>query len=105
MELAELKENVVQLESSLVEKQNEILFLEEEVRSLRLKLAKRDAELLKQDRELNKLRVRKNKNIDFRSVKDKCLFFSCQSPWSISVVISTLSECFATSLKSYDTRK
>ncbi len=59
MELAELKENVIQLESSLVEKQNEILFLEEEVRSLRLKLAKRDAELMKQDRELNKLRVRR----------------------------------------------
>jgi len=45
-------------DSSLAEKQNEILFLEEEVRSLRIKLTKRDADLMKQERELNKLRVR-----------------------------------------------
>jgi len=57
MELERVKENVVQLESSLVVKQNEILFLEEEVQNLRLKLAKKDSELLKQGRELNKLRV------------------------------------------------
>ncbi len=57
MEVAGLKDRVLVLESSLVEKQNEILFLEEEVRSLRIKLTKRDAELAKQERELNKLRV------------------------------------------------
>jgi len=68
-----LKENVVQLESSLVEKQNEILFLEEEVRSLRLKLAKRDSELMKQDRELNKLRVIPF----FLYLRDECVSY-CQ---------------------------
>ena len=58
MVISGLKETIVQLESSLTEKQNEILFLEEEVRSLRMKLTKRDAELAKQERELNKLRVK-----------------------------------------------
>ena len=62
MEVTGLKETVVRLESSLTEKQNEILFLEEEVRSLRMKLTKRDAELIKQERELNKLRVKKQIN-------------------------------------------
>ena len=57
MEMGGLKETIVGLETSLVEKQNEILFLEEEVRSLRMKLTKRDADLMKQERELNKLRV------------------------------------------------
>lgn len=56
LEVAGLKDRVVELESSLVEKQNEILFLEEEIRGLRIKMAKRDSELMKQDRELNKLR-------------------------------------------------
>ena len=62
MEVTGLKETVVRLESSLTEKQNEILFLEEEVRSLRMKLTKRDAELIKQERELNKLRVKEQIN-------------------------------------------
>ena len=57
MEMCGLKETIVGLETSLAEKQNEILFLEEEVRSLRMKLTKRDADLMKQERELNKLRV------------------------------------------------
>ena len=63
MEVTGLKETVVRLESSLTEKQNEILFLEEEVRSLRMKLTKRDAELIKQERELNKLRVKKTNKL------------------------------------------
>jgi len=85
MELERVKENVVQLESSLVVKQNEILFLEEEVQNLRLKLAKKDSELLKQGRELNKLRV-----IPFVSYLNLWILvnqlFSIQFP-----------ECFATS--------